>query len=89
MAWKIRAYGSAQSISNLSFWAQLGSSSIKLELLGSAWLGLAQLDQKLLARPSLVLTLFSAVYAKDDDISTLEKSHHNTLKWESIHSNHD
>ena len=29
---------SARSISNLSFWAQLGSSNIKLELLGSAGL---------------------------------------------------
>ena len=36
MARKIRAYGSARSISNLSFWAQLGSSNIKLEFLGSA-----------------------------------------------------
>ena len=63
------------TISSLSFWAQLGSSNIKLELLGSAWLeqyqiwafglssapanqasshlGSVQLDQKLLARPSL------------------------------------
>jgi hypothetical protein len=38
VAWKIRAYGSARSISNLSFGAQLSSSNIKLELLGSAWL---------------------------------------------------
>jgi hypothetical protein len=28
----------ARSISNLSFWAQLGSTNIKRELLGSAWL---------------------------------------------------
>jgi hypothetical protein len=36
MARKIRAYGSALSISDLSFWAKLGSSNIKIELLGSA-----------------------------------------------------
>ena len=51
MAWKIRAYGSARSKSNLSFWAQLGSSNFKLELLGSArlkqiklWANLARLS---------------------------------------------
>jgi hypothetical protein len=49
MAWKIRAYGSAQSISNLSFWAQLGSSKSSFEPL---WL--AQLNQNLLDRPSLL-----------------------------------
>jgi hypothetical protein len=38
MAWKFRAYGSARSISNSSFRAQLGSSKIKLKVLGSAQL---------------------------------------------------
>ena len=53
MAWKIRAYG---SISNWNFWAQLGSSDIKLELMGSARLQQIKLDQQLLARPSLAQT---------------------------------
>jgi hypothetical protein len=39
MAWKIRAYGSARAISNLSFLAQLGSRNSSFEPL---WLGSAQ-----------------------------------------------
>jgi hypothetical protein len=39
MAWKIRAYGSARSISNLSFWAELGSSKSIFEPI---WLSSAQ-----------------------------------------------